>query len=620
MTIEAAHRAFHQSLPGRVDLWPVVPEAETSEPDAWFDPVDRVAADHHDVVLAKRIAEEIKRTIGHETIPLPNGTRRLVRAGDFLILVRRRSTLFAEIIRACKALLLPVAGADRLKLGGELAVKDLAAVLAFLATPEDDLSLASALRSPLFGWSEADLYDLAAGRKGVLWSALRAAEETYPETLAILNDLRAQADFQRPYDLVERILSRHDGRRRLIARLGPEAVDGIDQFLSQALAYERREVPSLTGFLTWLETDDIEVKRQMDNAGDQIRVMTVHGAKGLEAPIVIVPDTAKRQNLVRDEIVALPNGHAVWKTAAGAQPSAMVAALDRKKDDQAAEDLRLLYVAMTRAETWLIVAAAGDVGKDAQSWHGTTRLALEALGADPLITPLGHGLRHSRLDWASGTLQDAPAQPTATMETPAWIDARAEPPLGVSTVSPSDLGGLKSLPGEDAFADRDAALQHGSNVHLLLEHLPALPRDTFTKAVASLLPHASESERATCLEAAFRILNDPSFVHIFEDTTLAEVGLTADVGGVPLVGTVDRLIVEDGRVLAVDFKTNHLIPETPVDVPDGVLRQMGAYDYALQQIYPEKRVETAILWTSAPILMPLPHEIVRQAWANYATS
>ncbi len=203
---EMRHRAFRDALPGRVDLWPPVPVTEKPEKQNWYDPIDTRADDHHDVILARQIAEQIDEMIETETIPAENGARRPVRAGDILILVRRRSDLFEEIIRACKARGLPVAGADRLKLGAELAVKDLTALLGFLATPEDDLSLAAILRSPLFGWDEARLYDLAQGRDGFLWTALRNRQAEFGETVAVLSDLRDQADYQRPYDLIERIL------------------------------------------------------------------------------------------------------------------------------------------------------------------------------------------------------------------------------------------------------------------------------------------------------------------------------------------------------------------------------------------------------------------------------
>jgi ATP-dependent helicase/nuclease subunit A len=289
------HIAFHENLPGRVDVWPLEEKAEAEPEGDWFDPVDRESPESPHVILAGKVAEWIRdRVLSHEQIPQAGKAARPLHFGDFLILVQRRSLLFHEIIRACKKLELPIAGADRLKLGGELAVRDLAALLAFLDTPEDDLSLASVLRSPLCGWSEGELFQLANGRKGYLWEALRN-QPGHDETLAFLNDLRAQADFLRPYDLIERVLYRHDGRRKLLDRLGPEAEDGIDELLGQALAHEAAEVPSLTGFLVWMETDDVEVKRQLDGEGHRIRVMTVHGAKGLEAEVVILPDTADRE-------------------------------------------------------------------------------------------------------------------------------------------------------------------------------------------------------------------------------------------------------------------------------------------------------------------------------------
>ena len=255
------HRAFKADLPGRVDLWPVVPKADESDDRHWADPVDRPGPRHHTVVLAERIARTIKNMIETgEAVPVDgklSGTyeRRPVRAGDFLILVQRRSELFAEIIRACKTAGLPIAGADRLKVGAELAVRDLAALLSFLATPEDNLSLATVLRSPLFGWSEQDLFELAHKReRPYLWPALRQQPERFSQTLQMLNDLLGQTDFLRPYDLIERILTRHDGRRKLIGRLGAEAEDGIDALLSQALAYERSDIPSLTG-LSGMDAD-----------------------------------------------------------------------------------------------------------------------------------------------------------------------------------------------------------------------------------------------------------------------------------------------------------------------------------------------------------------------------
>ncbi len=629
------HRAFHIDKPGRVDLWAPVPKPARVEPDKWFDPVDVLPDAHENVVLARKIAAEIRRMIGAGTCILGKEGPRRIHEGDFLILVQRRSALFAEIIRACKAARLRIAGADRLKLGAELAVKDLAALLNFLALQEDDLSLAAALRSPLFGWSEAQLYDLAQGRadRAFLWEALRARRDACPETLAILDDLRRWADFLRPYELLERILTRHGGRKRLLARLGPEAEDGIDALLAQALAYERTEVPSLTGFLVWMQTDDVEVKRRLDNAGDAIRVMTVHGAKGLEAPIVILPDTAKRGEQTRDEIYVNGQGIALWKTPAAESPALISDLRDALRERQRQERMRLLYVAMTRAESWLIVCAAGDTGSGEDSWYALIDTALDKAGAalrpaDGGAWDFGAGKRFELGHWPApapgdaeptGHAAETPPEPDAWMTEPAPMPAEAPPPL-----SPSALGGAKALAGE-AGLDEEAAKRRGTCIHLLLEHLPSWPRDRWPEIAATLLEAeagAAPAESETFLAEAARVLGSPDLAAILPDA-LREVELTAklaELGGRRLHGTVDLLLVRGGRVLAVDYKSNAVVPDRAGAVPDGILRQMGAYAAMLAQIYPGHDIETAILWTRTGRLMALPPDIVRAALLSTPTA
>ncbi len=625
---DVKHRAFHDDLPGRVDLWPPVPEHDKPAKPNWYDPVDIRRESHHTVILAKRIAEAIAEMIETGSIPCEKGGSRRIRAGDFLILVRRRSALFEEIIRACKAADLPVAGADRLKLGAELAVKDLAAVLAFLGTSEDDLSLAAALRSPLFGWSEEGLFDLAAERgKAYLWEALRGRAEEFPETMEILDDLRDNADFLRPYDLIERILIRHDGRRRLLARLGREAEDGIDALLSQALAYERMEIPSLTGFLAWLETEEVEIKRQMDAAGDLIRVMTVHGAKGLEAPIVILPDTGERSITVRDEIVKLPDGQPAWKASEADRPGIMRDAYARMKAAQQEEAQRLFYVATTRAETWLIVACAGKEGKHGESWYKIAEEGMQHLGAVPVQMPTGQGLRYQYGEWPEAT-DEVTETPTDAVEFPDWARARLAPVEKVEmTRSPSELGGAKVLGAAVEAGDEEVAKRHGRRIHRLLELLPGAPQAEWGDLAERLLsigPDGGESEEAAAdLAEARAVLDAPELAHLFDPSALAEVDLSAalpDLNEARIHGTVDRLILSPDRVLAVDFKTNMVVPDRPADVPEGLLRQMGAYQQALEAIYPDRTVETAILWTRGPSLMALPHEIVSAALQRASTS
>ncbi|MFK7744992.1 MAG: double-strand break repair helicase AddA [Roseobacter sp.] len=621
-TPDANHIAFKQKLPGRVDLWPLVEKQPNEEPGAWYDPLDRVSAQHHSVILANQIASQIKAMISRgETIPVDGEdgqTKRPVRAGDFLILVQSRqgnSKLFTKIIEACKKHDLPIAGADRLKVGGELAVRDLAALLSFLAVPEDDLALASALRSPLFSWSEQDIFDLAHKRtQTYLWEALRDRKEDFPQTSAMIKDLRDSMDFLRPYDLIERILTRHKGRRHLLARLGKEAEDGINALLSQALAYERNAVPSLTGFLVWMETDDLEIKRQIDSASNQIRVMTVHGAKGLEAPIVILPDTGKRDIKITDDIIKV-DATPVWKASADEMPPAMDTAVATMKQAQVEERLRLLYVALTRAEKWLIVAAGGDLSKNNDSWYQLVDAALTQLGAGS-VDAYGQTIkRFSHGDWDAlpDTPQDEKPEPDVVLDAcflqPAapWIETG-------KTVSPSDLGGAKAMAGE-AGRDEETAKAYGTLVHHFLEHLSAAPQEKWPIIIESLMPDDSNDSQSA-LDEARAVLRTPTLAHLFDKNTLSEVAITAQFGTAMLQGIIDRLIVTDESVLAVDFKTNQTVPSTPKGCPEGILRQMGAYAYALEQIYPDRRIDTAIVWTNTCTLMPLPHDIVRDVLQN----
>lgn len=612
------HFAFHDAMPGRVDLWPALPAADKPQPEDWENPVDLPGEDSAHVVLARAIAAEVRAMID-AGVQLPERAgARAVHEGDFLILVQRRSALFFEIIRACKEADLAVAGADRLRLGGELAVKDIVSVLAFLATPEDDLSLAAALRSPLFGWSEDALYRLAQPREGYLWQALRKQDEAVADTVEILRDLLVHADFLRPYDLIERLLTRHDGRRRLMARLGSEAEEGIDELISQALAYERSDVPSLTGFLSWLGADEIEVKRQLDSAGRAIRVMTVHGSKGLEAPIVILPDTAKPRAPRGADIARAADDVALWRGGLASLAPALQDLREAELERAWHERLRLLYVAMTRAEKWLMVATPGETGDGDDNWYSLVAAAMNSAGTETVMAhstelrALGPVQRFAHGDWpANGA--GAPVVARELADLPQWVTLRPRPEQAAQRVlAASDLGGAKALPGEAAVFDTEAAMRRGRQLHLLLEHLPNWPAETWPEVAQDLLSTGEDwadlGEIETILVDARRVLAAVEAAGFLGPDTLAEVELSADLpelGGARLHGVLDRLKVEPSVVRVLDYKSNAVVPRSTAEVPLGLLRQMAAYRAALRQIYPARRVETALLWTVSGEIMPL---------------
>src|SRR6056297_2512533 len=615
------HKAFHGEMPGRVDLWPLI-ESEKEKPEqvAWDDPQDIVSSDHHSNLLARALADRIEDMIARGEPVTVDDKRRPVEAGDILILVQRRSPRFRKIIAALKARGLPIAGVDRAQIAEPLAVRDLIALMQFLALPEDDLSLAAVLRSPIGGWSEDEVFQLAHGRGSYLWRALQERAGDWPQTVEMLKDLRDQAEYLRPYDLLERALIRHDARRRLVARMGPEAEDGIDAMLAQALAYERMEVPSLTGFVGWLESGQVTVKRDLAQPNGQIRVMTVHGAKGLEAPVVILPDTSPPKGGGGQIRLVMPEGGPmVWAKSSDA-PDAVRAALDARDQADAEERNRLLYVAMTRAESWLIIAGSGDMGKQvSRAWYLGIRDAMEASGAVPLLLPElpGQGMRLESGDWspmARVGLQEAAGPATL----PDWVN-RAAPTRkrAAKARTPSDLGGAKALPG-DGLSEVEAK-RRGRLVHLLLEHLPKLPEPSWIEAAPGILAldpgEVADVLQADVLSEATRVLTARHLSAIFAPDTLAEVALTgeSDLIGGPIMGIIDRLLVTDDTVTAIDFKTNAVVPDRPQEVPEGLLRQMGAYAAMLAAIYPDRRIETASLWSRTAELMILPHDIVSAA-------
>ncbi len=632
------HRAFKSEMPGRVDLWPVVDKTKDDEDGPWHQPLDRKGARHHTVILAQRIARFIRQTIDAGTsLPVENGhsgtyRARPVHAGDFLILVRRRSQLFKEIIRACKQEALPIAGADRLKVMAELAVRDIIALLSFLETPEDSLSLATALRSPLFGLSEQDLFTLAHRRTTkYLWPTLRDSD-AHPAVLAVLNDLRGQTDFLRPYDLIERILTRHKGRRLLIGRLGQEAEDGINALLQQALAYEQTTVPTLTGFLQWAQSDDLQIKRAPDSAGETLRVMTVHGAKGLEAPIVILPDCAAPDTSIKAELLSDPDG-VIWKQTSDAQPPRQQAAVEAAKVKEAQERDRLLYVALTRAEKWLIVAAAGDGTDKPEAWYDKVRRGMTESGAVQKAFDFG-GLGSGEgltlgTDWSHLEMTAPEPRSVDAVVMPDHLLQPIAPPGELpKTRSPSDLGGAKALGGSEGDTE-EVATARGTALHAFLEVLaPLLPEDRRSAGESLVRQYAGDPETILIreqlpqiMDEALRVLENPAFAGFFGPDSLAEVPITADLGPLGRIhGIIDRLIVAHDRVVAIDYKTNRTTPSTPEETPDGLLRQVAVYHAALAQLYPDREIETGLLWTATNHYMPIPHELVTQALARATAS
>ncbi len=573
---------------------------------------------------------------------------RSARYGDFLVLVRRRDALFEEIIRALKTLDVPVAGADRLRLSSHIAFDDLKALARFALYPDDDLSLAELLRSPLcdvsdFGdaWS---LYELAGAepRQGrSLWSVLRARADEHPQWRRARDLLStAIADRDRdPFAFFSAALNRVDdtgrtGRARILSRLGREAEEALDETLAQVLAAEDRGGGDLETCLALLEVADVEVKREMEGARDEVRVMTVHGAKGLEAPVVILPDTTSRAkpqgpSLMPVQIDPLdPAAGEGWLMCPGKAIDDCAAsgrARQTRIDRADAEQLRLLYVALTRARDRLIIMGRRlkrpATGFDEASWWDVISETFGRLAPRELD---GGVLRYG----ADDVQTIARRAPEADrVEIAGW--ARAMPPIDPSAryVSPSQMEGAKriaapsplavSTGGEGAPLGR---FRRGDLIHLLLERLPEIAPADRAEAAARLLAKErdlSEAQASEMIAAAFRVLDDARFAAVFGPGSRAEIALTggADVlrPGVVINGRIDRLVVTPERVLVVDYKTNRPAPDRIEAADPAYVLQMATYVAVLARLYPDRPVQAALVWTDGPKLMPVPQELMDEA-------
>lgn len=616
---EPPHRPFRSAQAGQVELWAPLPVGKAIDAAAAEDGGDEgdgsaPASDPASMRLAKAIAGEVQDWIANGKDGRP------VAPGDIMILVRRRRDLAARIVARLQTLHVPVAGVDRFALTQPLAVQDLIAAMRFAVQPLDDLNLAALLVSPLLGWTQDELYARTAKRgRAAIWEHLRSHEETMPPaTMAALRALLGMADFTTPFRFLETILSGPiDGRRKLYARLGREARDPIDELLSQALAFEARETVSLLGFLTRIAGSSADIKRQTEARSDVVRVMTVHGSKGLQAPIVILADATDDAAIGHRPFtvdVAAWEKLPVFAMPADERQGALAQAYQDAADAAAQEHWRLFYVAMTRAEEMLIVAGVTkkpDLSVPETSWHSAAAMALEGLGCDwEDAGPLWGRRRVHRINdgkWARRDAAVRAAPPPLAL--PAWThapapeEARPPRPLAPSALGEDDV----AVPPQGAA--RVAAVTRGLLLHALFERLPPVATDRRRAAALRWLavqaPTLDDAARMAMADEVLAILDDPAHAALFGPDSLAEVPLSAVVDGMVVAGIVDRLRVTDDAVTVIDYKTGRRIPGSAADVAPAYLRQMAAYRDALAVIFPGRRVETALLYTAEPRLIAL---------------
>jgi len=601
---EIIHLAHRDKAKGGIEFWPALAPEDEEEVD-YYAPVDTVQKESPVARLAAQVTDKIAGWL-KTGARLPDHHEPIA-PRDIMILLPRREPFGGEVIRQLKQRGIPVAGADRVRLTEQIAAMDLIALGRFVLQREDDLNLAALLRSPLCGLSEEDLFSLAHARKYDLWSALAARQRDFPAAHGFLSAMLERADYAPPFEFYSHALTALGAKEKLLARLGAESADAIDEFLSLTLAHERSHAPSLEGFLDWVERGGTEIKRDMERGRNEVRVMTVHGAKGLEADIVILPDTtsmpeppSRKGHLLYSEdgvLFPLSNEDA---------PEVVKQAKQRAEAETQREHRRLLYVALTRARDRLYVCGfESKKGVKEGSWYQLAQAAATSLGTsvmrgDGEITTFG------ALDDEKGAATKQAAKQDAL---PGWIAAPApiEPALP-RLIRPSDAVGT-SPPTFSPLGAGASRFRRGNAVHALLARLPDIAPGK-RRAIALKFIQASGLKDAQALVAeTMAVLDDPQFAAAFAPGSQAEAGLLAELpefgAGARVNGRIDRLAITDDQVLILDFKTNRPPPASEAEVPLVYLAQMALYRAGAAKIFPGRRIVCGLVFTDGPRLLQL---------------
>ena len=633
-----ADRAEHA---GSVELWPLAPPPD-DDPSDLAAPAD---ANRTRTTQRRMLAERIASWIETHTQGsfMLDSRGRPLRPGDIMVLVRgregqRQSDAFiALLVRALKSRGVPVAGQDRMVLTEQPAVADLLTLAEALLLPADDLTFACVLTSPLGGLNDDDLMALAIGRPGSLADALRRRADENPawrRAWDFFAALLRRVDYATPYALFAEALGALGGRARLFARLGPEAAEPIAELLNAALTYSAIHPPSLQGFLHWIDRSGAEVKREAEAAGDLVRIMTVHGAKGLQAPVVILPDTTSmppdREAIFWQDDPAGGGPVPLWSPRADLRSAVIdrarsVAALRRSEEHH-----RLLYVALTRAEDHLIVCGWSNKNAPHDScWYKLVERGFATLPWERwAFGDWGDALRFASPQLAKADIRAVRATDRPVPALPAWIghspDWRSSPapaePARPEPLAPSrpDGVGLGAVPAAasplaERMGEGDRFLR-GQLIHGLLQHLPELPAADRAEAARRYLDRPGTGLAAgsapSVVAEILRILDHPELAPLFGPGSKAEVPLTGVVEGHVVGGLVDRLAVLPDRVLLADFKTNRRPPDSAAATPVLYLRQMALYRAVLRAIFPDRRVVCALVWTRDARVAILADEIL----------
>lgn len=615
------HESFRKGQAGIAELWPLEKPDETEEEKPWEPPVTITEQQSGEVKLANKIADRIKKW--RDTGAQLDSFDREIRPGDIMILVQTRTAFLSQLVRALKSRDIPVSGVDRMILGEQIAVMDLLALARFALLPEDDLSLACVLKSPLIGWNDDRLFKYSHGRqhKQSLWEALQKHCDD-KAVIAYLSSAIQDALNTLPFDYFSCLLqtpcpaSTVSGLQAIHARLGEEAFDPLDEFLNACQHYELNHVASLQGFLVWQQKDDIVIKREMEEADNTVRIMTVHGSKGLQAPIVFLPDTTRTPDTKRKTAFLWPDKTGLnvplWSPKKDMNTVLFDRAQELLEQKRFEEYRRLLYVAMTRAEEQIYIC--GYQGKRAPKEGNWYELIKNAFTSHPECLEDNNVLRITDPRTKKPDRKDKQAShstPNNTISLPSWARKQApQEPFPSRPMMPSRPSSPRPAARSPLYEVSEQRFVRGNITHKLLQLLPDLPqdkrRDSARKYLALPAHGLSEKLQDSIFKETMAIIESPDYAFFFGKGSLAEVPVTGFVNNMLVSGQIDRLYVTDTEIHILDYKTNRPPPRNPHDIPELYYQQMKSYHDIVANIYPHRKVHCYLLWTDGADLVKLP--------------
>ena len=640
------HDAVRSNHPGEVQVWPLFAQEKVEQTESWLDPVDKKPADDPAVLLADKISDSIKEWVG-TTLP---GMEKPLTFGDILVLVRKRDRFITAFTRTMKDKGLAIAGADRLTLTDHIAVEDLLAMGRVVLLPEDNLSLACVLKGVFFNIDDDTLFALSHERGDVSLydQIIKIADDIeHPQSdlaASILKQLEIIFRIGRSssvFDFYAYLLGKLEGRKKILGRLSMEAEDVLDSFLDEALTFTNDRNGGLETFITELTNAEPVIKREVELERDEVRILTVHSSKGLEARVVFLIDHCGPAwgETHRPEILTIENepyqDGFLWLTSKDQHVTATTESTARISEAAEAEYRRLLYVGMTRAADRLVVCGFRGVREPNHTyWHQMVETALHESSTE-IVDAQGDvvGLRWVAKEQPAITTkadEDDRVTPKQTTAIPDWLltPAKADPPLP-RPLTPSGAYALiarDNLSGETLKFDTEAennsiAIQKGNATHKLFEVLPDIKvedRRTLAKDyLEKTCPALSSGQRDDIIQSVFGVLSDEQFKVFFEGDGKAEVSLAGRLdiksGSMLVTGQIDRLIVSGEQVTILDYKTNRYVPQTLDETPEEYITQLALYRELVARIYKDKAIMSALLWTQTPELMVIPEEVLDRA-------